>query len=118
MMTRVISPHSGLDRYLDRFAHRHRLAAGMAIAIGNHETENDEAEAEQKPRYDAGHEQADDGNCAAGGERIDDGVMARRYQQRLDRSGDRDVGRKNAWKSALLHLRDHDRADGGGIGDG
>ncbi len=62
-------------------------------------------------------EQMRDRDRAAGGQRIDHHVVRRRDQQRLQRARDGDVDGEQARIAGLDHLRDHHRADRGGVGD-
>ena len=71
----------------------------------------------RKPGYGAGEEEVADGDEAARRQRIDDGIVRRRDEQRLQRARDRDVDREQARIAVLDHLRDHHRADRGGVGD-
>ena len=79
--------------------------------------EHHQRQAEQETRDGAGEEEVADRDEAAGGERIDDGVVRGRDQQRLQRAGDGDVDGEEARIAVLDHLRDHHRADRGGVGD-
>ena len=106
------------DRHAEGGARRDRFAGRVAVAIGDDETEDDQRKSEQEPGHHPGQEQAQDRDRAAGGQRIDDRVMARRDQKRLHRGAHRHVGREDARIAGLLHLRDHDRTDRGNIGDG
>src|SRR5216684_3003668 len=110
------TPHR-VDDDLDGVAHRHGDAARMVAAIAHDQHEDDQRDGEQQPGHDPGHEQADHRDGAAGRQRIDDGVVARRHEQRLDRGADRHVGGEDAGIADLLHLRDHHRADRRGVGD-
>ena len=80
-------------------------------------TRGDQRRAEQQAGNDTGHEQAGDRDQAAGRERIDDRVVARRHEDRLHRRADRDVGGERARIADLGHLRNHHRADRRRVGD-
>ena len=117
MMTMVMRPQVASMVMLHRVAQRHRLALGVAVAIGHEQAERDQRDAEQQAGHDAGHEQADDRDGAAGRQRIDHRVVARRHHDRLQRGADGDVGGEDARIADLFHLRDHHRADRRGVGD-
>ena len=58
-----------------------------------------------------------DRDRAAGRERVDHRVVRGRDQQRLQRARDRHVDGEEPRVALLDHLRDHHRADRGGVGD-
>jgi hypothetical protein len=115
-MIQCHQPPEGVDRDLDRLAQWHGLASGVAIAIGEDEAQHDQRCTEQETRSDPCHEQANDRDRAAGGERINHRVVARRDEQCLHRGADRHIGGKDARVAGLLHLRDHHRPDRRSVG--
>ena len=90
---------------------------GKFAPAGDHQDQRHEAEPEQEARDGAGEKQIGDRDRAAGRERIDHGVVGRRDQKRLQRARAGHAGREQPRIAVLLHLRDHDRADRGGIRD-
>ncbi len=93
------------------------VALRMLVAIGDHQAQDDQREAEQQAGKHARHEQCADRNRAAGGQRVQHRVVARRHQQGLHRGGDGQVGREHPGVAGLFHLRDHHRADRRGVRD-
>jgi hypothetical protein len=85
--------------------------------VRDDEAQDHQREAEQQAGDDAGHEQGRDRDRAAGRERIDHGVVRGRDQQRLQGARNGHVDREQARIALLDHLRDHDAADRGGVGD-
>ena len=83
----------------------------------DHQDQRHQAQPEQEARDGAGEEQIGDRDRAAGRERVDHGVVGRRDQERLERARAGHADREQPRIAVLLHLRDHDRADRGGIRD-
>ena len=106
-----------LDGDPERLAQRDDLAFREVVAVGDDQAQDHQRQAEQQARDDAGDEQMRDRDRAAGRERIDHRVVRGRDQQRLQRAGDRHVDGEQPRIAVLDHLRDHHRADRGGVGD-
>ena len=116
-MTTVTRPHSASTRDLAGLAQRHRLALRVAAPIREEQAQAHDAGAEEQARQHAGEEERRHRDRAAGGERIENGVVRRRDQHRLHRAADRDVGGEDLRVALLDHLRDQHRADRRGVGD-
>ena len=117
MMKTVSSPQNAWIAILPACCGADALALRIIVAAGDDEHEPHQRQPEQKTRDGAGEKKVADRDEAAGGERIDDGVVRRRDQQRLQRAGDGHVDGEEPRITVLDHLRDHHRADRGGIGD-
>ena len=96
---------------------RDRLGLRHVAPVRGPQHQADQAQAEQEPREHAGEEQMRHRDGAAGGDRVDHGVVRGRDQQRLHRAADGDVGGEHARVALLHHLRNHHRADRRGVGD-
>ena len=117
MMTTVTSPQNASPAILIAWRERDDLALGEVVAPRDVEAQDHQRQAEHQARDDAGDEQVRDRDRAAGRERIDHRVVRGRDQQRLQRARDGDVDGEQPRIAGLDHLRDHHRADRGGVGD-
>ena len=117
MMTTVSSPQNASTMILS--ARRGGIGSpfGKFAPARDQQDQRHQAEPEQKARDDAGEEQIGDRDRAAGRERIDHRVVRRRDQQRLHRARAGHADGEQPRIAVLHHLRDHHRADRGGVGD-
>ena len=111
-------PRQRLPGDAQRSAKRHRLALRIPPLRGDDKGEHHQRHPDHDAGDDARHEELDDGDRAAGGEGVDDRVVARRDDDALRCGGDRYVDREMVVITLLLHHWDHDGADGGSVGDG
>ena len=89
---------------------------GKLALAGDVQAVRAQAGAQQQTRQHAGEEQGGHRHRAAGRHRVDDRVVARRDQDRLHRTADRDGGREAARVAVLFHLGNQHRADRGRVG--
>ena len=96
---------------------RYDLALREVLAVGDDEAQDHQRQPEQQPRMiTPAMNRCATETGAAGGQRIDHRVVRGRDQQRLQRARDRHVDGEQARIAVLDHLRDHHRADRGGVG--
>ena len=117
MMRTVTRPQNASPAILIAWRSGIDFALREIVAPRDVEAQDHQRQAEQHARDDAGDEQVRDRDRAAGRERIDHRVVRGRDQQRLQRARDGDVHGEEARIAGLDHLRDHHRADRGGVGD-
>ena len=113
----VTRPQTASSAIFERLAQRDHLALREVVAVGDDEAQHHQRQPQQQARDDAGDEQMRHRHRAAGRQRVDDRVVRGRDQQRLQRARDRHVDGEQARIAVLDHLRDHHRADRGGVGD-
>ena len=118
MMMTVTRPQKASAAMHSAWRKRIDLALREILPVGDDQAQDHQRQAEQQARDDAGHEQGADRHRAAGRERVDHRVVRGRDQERLQRARDRHVDGEEPRVALLDHLRDHHRADRGGVGDG
>jgi len=102
MIANVTSPQSASTAILTASRQGHRLAARMPVAIGEHQAQHDQRRRPNKsPGATPAMNRLMDRDRAAGRERIDDCIVARRDEQCLYRGADRHIGGEDARVAGL-----------------
>ena len=98
-----------------------RIALRVVALDADDDADDREGGQQEEARDDAGHEELADRDAADDArrhDRVEDQVVARGHDDALDGRGDRHADRVLGRVAFLHHDRDHDRADGRGVGDG